>query len=297
MSFDVLRFLKDYNIQHRTEGANCQEGWVNVCCPACPLTDPDTNFHGGFNIEGGYYHCWRCGSSSVGFVVSRLLGISYGKSLDIVRGYEDRRFLQVHDRNIEKKEFSLPGSDMEVRHKRYLAKRGFDPDEIIRKYGVLGTGFVGFYAHRIVIPIYYNGQIVSFQTRDITGQAEARYITCPADRELLPMKSILYNLDNCSLRKAIVVEGVFDCWRLGDNCCSVFGISYTTDQVLLLAERFDKVLIVFDNEEFAKEKAKILGNDLALLGLDVELFFPDGKDPADMNEEEINKIVSILDKM
>src|SRR4029077_16224057 len=82
-------------------------------------------------------------------------------------------------------------------HRRYLRHRGFDPDIIAGQWQIQGTGPVSTldgidYRNRIFIPILWDEKEVSFQTRDITNRSRARYISCPAPRELTPHKNVLY---------------------------------------------------------------------------------------------------------
>jgi len=84
MKFDAKKFLKDYNISYNTEGSNCQEGWINITCPFCN----DISNHGGFNLEKGYYNCWKCKHHHLDNVVSALLSCNVSKAKQIIKEYE-----------------------------------------------------------------------------------------------------------------------------------------------------------------------------------------------------------------
>ena len=291
--FDAKQFLIDYNIPYKTEGQNCQEGWVNVMCPVCPSNDPDRNFHGGFNEMGDYYHCWRCGGRSIGWVVGKLLNCSYDEARTIV---DDYQFGTVREkRTIEKKEFVLPGERLKDIHMEYLISRGFDPYHIIRKYRVRGTDWFGELANRLVIPIIYNGQAVSYQARDVSGRSDRdsecpRYMNCPLDREIVPSKSILYGLDYCG-DWGILVEGMTDVWRGGDNFCASFGTEITSEQKKLIMNRFWRLFIAFDPEPTAQKKAESLAMELSLLGVQTYVVDPEECDIGDMNEDQLRRFI------
>ena len=38
---NIIKYTEHYNIETRTTGQNCQEGWIQICCPFCI----DDNFH------------------------------------------------------------------------------------------------------------------------------------------------------------------------------------------------------------------------------------------------------------
>ena len=64
----------------------------------------------------------------------------------------------------------------------------------------------------------------------------------------------------------VVVEGVFDSLKFGDNCCATLGTSVTEAQVQLLTE-YKKVVIIFDAEKAAQQRAKKLADRVSALGV------------------------------
>jgi len=286
LSFDVERFYNDYNIPYFTEGKNVQTGWINVRCPLCF----DDSNHLGYNLEKDYFNCWKCGRHTNYEVIEALTGFN---SLQIRRILLDYQTENVYREKLKKEKqtisFQIPKEWQPLKriHKQYLTKRNYDADFLEMKYGLKATGHLGNYAFRIAIPIYYNNKIVSFTARDYTGKQDIRYKSCPKDQEEIYHKTILYNLDNCKEDWCIVVEGPFDAFRMGDNCCATFGTGFTYQQISLLAKRFKYVAILFDSEEEAKRQAVLLGNNLAALG--VKIFrclyaSKDNKDPGEMSQ-------------
>ena len=280
--FDVVSFLADYGIDSFTEGVNCQEGWVNICCPLCD----DKSNHGGFELFSMHYNCWRCGSSSVQWVIKTLLNSTYTKAKEIIDIYDSDDITNVKI-ELKKIPFFIPDDGIDIQHRIYLEERGYNPNNLIDKYSLLGTGKIGKYAYRIVVPIFYKNRIISWQSRSIIGR-EPRYLNCPKNVEMIPAKSILYNLNHCFLRRVIVVEGVFDVFRFGDNCCSVLGTGFTGKQVNLLDELFDEIFIYFDPG--AEEKAEQLGCELSMLGNQVEIIY-NNLEPDEMADEDVVHLV------
>lgn len=282
MKTNIPEILKNYNIKTWTEGNNVQQGWVNIQCPCCG----DRSNHGGFNllVKETYYNCWRCGRKDIAKIF-KLLNIPLfelkNKTHDtIIEKYQKK----------EKISFKLPGQELNAIGKKYLFNRGFDPDLIQKKYKIKqGSHVDKDWKFRIIIPIIYNDQIISFTSRDYSNKQNLRYKSCSENMEIISHKSILYNIDNCQDNYIFVVEGIFDCWRLGDNCCSTFGLSYTKNQVNLLS-KYETIFIIFDNEKKAQEKAEKLGNELSGIGLKVfQITIAEQyKDLAEMPQPEAN---------
>lgn len=286
--FDVNRFLDSYGIEKYFEGKNVQEGWVNIQCPLCE----DHSNHGGFNLTDGYYHCWRCGSSSIPWVVKNLLDIPYTKAIDVCEQFDSELVITPTIPEKERKEFFVPGGPIEERHRRYLRSRGFTDElvsKLIERFDLRGTERFGEYRNRISIPIYFNGNIVSWQTRSIVD-ATPKYITCPSNMSKVPAKDILYNIDSCYNRRAIIMEGVGDVWKFGDGACATFGTAFTPAQVTLVSELVDDAFILFDRDDAGQGAAEKLGVLLDGVGVDVEIIEIDADDPGSLTFEEAQEI-------
>jgi len=291
--FDFIRFAKDNKIMIAEEGSNTSPGWANIQCPFCD----DQSTHLGFNIENGGFNCWRCGPHSVYDVIRIFKNCSLKTASQIYYEYQTGKKVKIkkvkfHSKKVKLPEFIQP---LEVKAKKYLKSRNFDPDMLITKYNLQYVDNIGDYKFRIIAPINYQGQIVSYQGRDITGRQELRYKACSEFDEVIHYKNILYNMDNATKDYAIVMEGITDVWKIGDDTIATFGTGYTQEQVLLLIERYKKIFILFDTEEIAMKKAKDLGGLLNSFGVDVEIVELFGvNDPANLSDEEANDFKSRL---
>jgi hypothetical protein len=292
--FDSLKYLQDRGFHYITEGKNCSSGWTAICCPFCL----DNKFHGGFSPEGNYY-CWKCGYHPISDIIMILENVPPYKAHQIEQEYE-RPSIQVpleeHQiiKTSNKLRWPLGTTILEYRHKQYLIQRGFDPAYLIRKYKIKGTGPVGPYCHRIIIPIFLNGTMVSYQGRDITDKSPQRYKVCPKDEELIFHKEILYNIDNTN-DKAVIVEGILDVWRLGDGAVATFGTSATPKQISFIARRFKRIFILFDSEPPAQTKARKLMNTISVLsGIQVTTIQLEKGDPADMPQDDADYMMKEL---
>lgn len=294
MHFDAIQYCLDQSIQHWTSGKNVRNsppGWVNVQCRLC--NDPSN--HGQFSPPGwpgAPYQCWKCGGHSLESVIQAIEGIGYLAACKRVRQYTtDLRIpiRAIRPRLPGKLQLPLGTHRMQPQHREYLRKRRFDPEELERRYNLLGTGPAGHLPHRIVVPVFHRGRMASWTARDITGKAELRYISASHDKEEIAHKNILYNLDNCRGRAVIAVEGITDVWRLGDGCCATFGTKVRPAQVRLLAE-YARVFLLFDGEAQAQAQARKLCRMLSGVGVEAENILLDGGDPGDMDAGEAQKL-------
>jgi 5S rRNA maturation endonuclease (ribonuclease M5) len=294
----IVDFCHDYGIQYRVEA----EGWINIECPLCRHSGT-RGFKGGINIAGKFYHCWNCGGHSLNEVLSALLGITNKRANEILIQYgSDSSFIRRKKANTETVDHvELPFDYFNDTAKKYLISRRFDPDEIAEKYKVVGCSIVGPWAYRLIIPIYLDNKLVAFQGRllfskKLCGKMEIlRYKNLSLKRCIKDPKTILYNIDNCHGKRVILVEGVFDVWRLGDGVCATFGTSVSGEQIDLIAERFSSVVLMFDPEKGALEMANKLA--LQLSGRHIEVSFINTElehDPGDYADDELKMIKEAL---
>ncbi|MGN1166082.1 MAG: hypothetical protein ACI4S2_06650 [Lachnospiraceae bacterium] len=303
---DVERFFLAYGIPYVTSGhKHARQGWVNIECPFC---SGNAGYHLGYNIAKDFWTCWRCGWHSEFEVLNALVGdrseIAKIKRLyHTNKGrYEARRAVIIKNvRNCSyPKEYELT-----IKARRYLEERGYDPDKIINDWGISYGGSFGEMAYRIIIPIFYDGKVISYTGRDITGLQQNKYMTAPESVQTFNPKHMLYGIDNAAERTVLVVEGPLDVWRFGYGAVGTFGIKYTREQVLLLAKRFQNIKVLYDadrkgqgRDRTASQRQAIqLVDTLANLGKKVtrcSLTDIGVKDPGDLNPLKAKKFMEEL---
>ncbi len=288
---DIISLLEDNGIDYSTSGKNTSRGWVELNCPFC---GNDPSFHLGVNLSSGIYHCWICGAKGhIEKLIQHRLGMSREKIKKLVEEYD----INFHEeeslkRNSEQIVFPKGLEDsIPQLHKSYLKRRGFDPDIMIKKYRIKAYYHLGGkWSYRLVIPIFMDGEIVSFIARDVTDKQTPKYKNLSNEQSVINVKNCLYGID--SIKKggnAILVEGVFDQWRVGDGSCAFLGVEYTNQQLFLLYEKeLKEVYVMFDAD--AIKKAHKLGHILSTFVPKVEVIELDKGDPSDMTDEEINKL-------
>jgi hypothetical protein len=280
--FDIINYLKDFNIAFKTNGKNSSKDFINVCCYNCN----DSTFHLGIHKSKDYGSCWRCGYKSLYDIISHLTPFENPK--EIIQLYNTEIFIKEKITEKLKKKVTkiiLPGENLKQVHKDYLKKRGFDPDYLEKKYKLKGTLNTAEYPYRIIIPIYQNDILVSYQTRSIRN--EIRYLNCNPENEIISIKDCLYNIDNCNSNYIVVMEGVFKVFRFGDNSCACLGKNFTNKQIKLLT-KYEKIFIWFDDDIPGQSGAEKLSNILDSLGKQV-FNIVNGK-PDELSNFEMEKV-------
>lgn len=300
---DVLRIYEDFNVEHATEGhKHARSGWVNVECPFCTDAYSNPGLHLGWNIVEEYFKCWRCGWKPPVLGLAKVLDMSVHKVLSILPAYGIVTSV-VKKKWSRKKDFMLPNTarPLNAQHKQYLKGRGYNVKEIVKLWDLKGTGPVAKlddldYRFRVIIPFKWNGEVVSFDSRDITNKQQNKYQACPKNREAIEHKKILYGNQEEWGQTGIGVEGPTDVWKLGPLSCATSGIEYTPAQVRIIANTFKRFAVVFDDELQAQRQAKKLVDELRFRGVDAWNVKIKG-DPGALSNKRAKELVkSIINK-
>jgi len=286
---DIIGALDKLEIDYKLSGKNVSRGWVEITCvfPNCN----DSGYHLGINLSNGLYHCWVCGAK--GKFISLLtkgFGRSFKEAKRILTEFSDDEIelpekiqYEYEIKEILPKEAT---ANLPELHRNYLISRRFDPDLMQKKYKILACYTVGHYAYRIIIPIIESSEIVNFTARDVTGKQEMRYVTCPNDQAVSPMKECVYNLDNLNNNSTVIIcEGIFDAWRMGNGAVATMGTEFTPAQIALIARKRPKsAFVLFDKN--AISQAEKIANHLSLVCKHIEILTIDAKDPAELTDNE-----------
>lgn len=278
--------LRDHGVRFLSEGhEHCRPGWVQVDCPFC--SKGGGRFRMGYNLSYGYVNCWACGAHALGDTLAELLGLPVGRCLTLLGGLSRER---VPNKERPKGTLKIPPGvgGLLGPHKKFLRKRGFDPQEVERLWGVRGIGLSSKLAWRLFIPISLRGEVVSWSTRSVTDDHATRYRSAGLDEESLPHKDLLYGEDYA--RHAIVVnEGFLDVWTLGPGAVATCGAGYSRAQLLRMT-KYPTRVIAFDNEPKAQERARKLCRELEVFpGKTFNVVFS-GKDASRSPAEEVKEV-------
>lgn len=288
----IEEVLDDLGIEYLEGGGHhhARPGWIQMDCPFCQTVD---KFHLGYNLSLGYFSCWRCGGHHPEYVLMR-----FGLSKADAKAFCDDKDLSPGEVSTRKRKGLLepPGrGPLKKAHQQYLRDvRGFDPDELVRIWGIEGLGPIGPLAWRIYIPIIYKEQRVSWTTRAIGEKVSQRYISASFEEEAVNHKELVYGIDYC-LHSVIVVEGPTDVWNIGPGAGGLFGTAYTEAQVAKLA-RVPHRFIAFDNSPTAQRRARKLARELSSYPGETQNIQIDAADPGSAPRKEI-KLLRKLAKL
>lgn len=271
MNFEKL--FRDYNVPY---SLRINRGWVNCNCPYCDTKS--TSFNLGFNPAGNYYHCWKSKHNyPIRQVLSTLLNVSESSIDNILMDYKGVGETLSEKKTSNVKYLELPTNTFTKAERKYLKNRDFDPKYLHKKYHVVGGGIDGDWKFRIIIPVYYQGQLLSWTGRSILSKDKLKQLDIPRyknlsiEKSVKNIKELFFNIDNCKSDAVVLTEGAFDVLRFDGNAICSMGTELTESQVNLLASRFNKIFILFDNEPEAQKKARKFGLQLSSIGIDIEV--------------------------
>jgi len=284
----ILDILNQARIPYQEAGhEHVRPGWIGVDCPFC---GDQSQFHLGINLNGKYAVCWRCGPHRLGDVLMQLTrepwpvvkewleSVSRGPGRPSAAPKPQGRLVMP------------PGiGPLQRPHRRFLSRRGFDPKQIARLWGVQGIGLAPRFGWSLWIPITSRGEVVSWTTRTIGSGAGAKYISAGLLEEIINHKMILYGADYAG-PSVVVVEGPSDVWAIGPGAVATLGLKYTHYQVQAIGQYASRT-ICFDSEPAAQKQARRLALELqAYPGQTDVVELETGNDPADADTEELEQL-------
>lgn len=325
--FDMEYFLDRESISYKVTRGHSGEQLNVEECPCCG----NSNSKVYLNKDTGLGNCFVCNETfNKQKFVKEVLGLNWGetfrtmKEIVLEQGWKPVRKTIIDTSNEDN--IILPNSvelPIENKNLKYLISRGFDND--ITKYFRLrycqngfwiykkdGSKHVQYFDNRIIIPVYdLDGELVTFQGRDLTGFSEKKYLFPVA---LPGTGRFLYNGFNAiGAKRVIIGEGVFDVMALkkavdADNDLrdivpiGTFGKHLSrndhsqNDQfsrfIELKNNGLKQVFIAWDGEAAALKAALRAGDDLQSLGLSVRIcFLPKDKDPNEITTENLIAVI------
>lgn len=315
MSIEAIEEFADVaGITILSHGNNhCRQGWRQLCCPFC--LGGDSGYHLGYNVDGNFFTCYKCGWHPIYAVIAALLDCNFTQA----REYERKIFKTFYRKKGEvsassstdsvasasgdiltKVKIPSSGNIVEMRtpylylRKRFKWMNEAEFKAMIATYQITATdASASAYRGRIVFPNIYNGKVVSFQTRDYTDHSRAKYLTAKPEEELIHHKNFLWGLDRVQTDKVIVCEGVIDALSGGDGFLHTHGIKWTEQQSMCLRS-FRHVFVCFDKEPQALEQARLLAHDLESYTKVTIVKLKDGKDLNSTSNSEREDVITLL---
>jgi DNA primase len=283
--FDVLSYLQNRGIAYSHSGDNVSSGWVGINCLFCI----DHSDHLGINLRSKAFSCFKCGETGNAIkLIQTIDGVSVREAFETMGVFGNGLYVPREKHYQEKAKLPVGSTKSFFRtHLDYLKNRNFDPDRVIKAYDLYATGPVGEYKHRIIIPVIMNGRMQSFVGRDITNQSEIPYKNSSENNSVRDPKKCLYNIDSVLKDTIVVVEGIFDAWRIGDGAVATFGIKYTHEQIRLM-RGMKRAFVLFDSD--AIPMAHRLAHDLSSVVPKVEVLELAEGDPDNLSTEDVKAL-------
>ena len=171
---------------------------------------------------------------------------------------------------------------------------------------LFGLGFCskGMMKSRVVFPVHrYDGKLIGYTGRTVEE------VTADNPKWLLPpglvKPKVLFNLHRIAGKfdTVIIVEGPLDLvavYQAGfPNVVAVLGKelieddSLSYDQLRLVAKNFSKAVLLLDGDENGQEAARRIAGRLAAFLWVRAAVLPAGKDPSDLEPENLRQLLSI----
>lgn len=291
---DIREVLDEIGIEYQTGGSDVSSGWIGVNCPFCS----DPLFHLGINLDRKTISCWRCGTK--GTVIKFLMEVlgSLPKALEVLQKYQGRELWNPEEQEkIQVTKVELPLNttrEMPPYHRHYLEKiRRFNADELKDKYNLHFTGPNSNWPNKIIVPVIKNYRLVTFTSVDISYNAKIKYRHESKEKSIIPIKDHLYGIEDTNKYSVIVVEGLFDKYRVGDNCIALFGVVPSKKQMQLLSQ-FNRIILAFDADNAGSTEVEKVASDLSIFADVIIAELPEGKDPDELNREELKRLGGLL---
>jgi len=294
----ILTFYKQYEIPFWTHGKNVSDGAINVKCPYCN----DHSNHMGVFIEDMVFSCWRCNRKGPFHILfSTLTGLPVKTCQELVEETEQdfkepvsaqiKAKFEVHpvsEYMFEAKEIDWPElcEDLDFEYpllRAYMKRRNISKQTLLHENCKMCK--YGRYSQRLIIPVFFNKKLVSYQAADMTGKAELKYDTAKGN-----INNFLLGYDNID-DIMILSEGALDKWRIGDAAVFTFGTSLTDIQKnLILSKPLKYLVFAWDSDAFwkARKQAEYFRPFIENVCI---IKLPDGEDPDSLGHNNIWKLI------
>jgi hypothetical protein len=273
---DVIRLFDDYNIRYEITDSGHQ---IKTNCFVC-----NGKSKLWIRTDSEVFYCHRCAwtPNDVNRFVSLVTGLKGIRVLPIVKKYQKSKdtsdftasvlkSLQCNKASrIQKEPMEIPPGcvPLEDPNKqrgpktqaffKYLTgpkvinnqKTGYrdfkwEDIEHLNLYGCIK----GKYRDRLILPVYYKGDLVFWQARTIDKSEDVyKYLT---PKGYSPSKCV-FNVEQASQYEyTILCEGYFSATRTGDDAVATFGNKISTRQIEILKENnVDRVILAFDPDSW-----------------------------------------------
>lgn len=332
-SFDVVRFFQQRGIKYIEKGVNVKRDEVNISCPFCNSSrNPDPSYHLGVIPSLGYWSCWRNKKhrgKRLHRLIMKLLNIGYHEACQIlgikkvwlqedVFDHFAKNPVSIFNSEVIEQEVSeklalleefkpFTGFNSSKIFLNYLVTRGFPQsmvNDLVHEYS-MHYCYSGKWQNRVILPIFLDGELVTWTGRSIAEHAELRYRSL-SEKEgaLISIKDTVFNFDalmDVYGKVLFVGEGPFDAIKVdfygkehNVRSTCLFSKNLRLPQAVLLGElsfAFDKVVFLLDSTELdtsLEAEGLLAFVDEGKVDIGV---LPEGKkDPGELNRRQVYQL-------
>lgn len=273
----------------------------------------DTTGKAHINFEKMTFHCWVCGGGGFLWWVATMRGDSEVEVIDWLaraHGVGSAQEIQallafldsLYQRDVASPNASLPHYDISILDQwkfihPYLTEfRRIAADNIVRH--TVGYGHIRIKigenqfvnSERVVIPHFWDGQLVGWQSRRLTDDGTPKYAATPG----FPRDTTLFNFDP-SADPVVVVEAPISVVANSHvaHFEATFGSAVTPTQLDHLAQHRGDFYLWFDNDPAGWKATEEVGAYLSQRTSRVFVIdSPFAADPADMNPATVSSALS-----
>jgi len=270
---------------------------ISVICPVCRANSKSSAKKRKLSIclEKGIYHCWVC--ETKGRNIAKFAVRHTGANKNVFSTLNE--LYEFDDANEEKEpEYILRLPDdfcllvnatgrLGNIANAYLHKRGLTQSDLLRYK--IGISNEYEYVNRIIFPSFCEDMKLNyFLSRTYDESEKRKYKNCKIQRKDIIFNEHLIEWD----KQVVLVEGVFDAIKAGENSIPIFGKFMPKSLKIKIKENnVKRVNIVLDND--AKNEAVKLCEYLQSENIDVRIIeMNDDEDPSTLGHKKINDLIS-----
>jgi len=306
MRFNAEKFLNEAGIAYRDRGINVPKNAVNIRCIYCG----EQRYHLVVYNKRKYAKCWVCHKRvSTVQLVKDVAKCSWEEAKQLV--YGERHLLFTYEEDIKQEAIKVLRAEVcrlpkgtapiittekrkpsKIREnaKLYMFYRRDISAQRVEGYD-LHYGYGGEQEYRIVIPMYFGGELVNYTGRDFTGKSGLRYKDCKVENCVLLPTEFLYGLDEFEGKRAIIVEGAIDRIKLGRNDTLAINTKYLSGRQKTMISNLDLRELIFVLDPDAYRDAEELAEYFRPVVDKVKAVKLDGGDPAKVGRWGVERAI------
>jgi len=263
---------------------------ISVVCPVCKLNAKNSSSKKKLSIDlgKGIYHCWVCESKgrNIGQFVRKNTNASKKTIAEIYEIFEFNGVKESKEEIVLRlpDDFALLAESNSTKAKiakKYLKERGLEYNDLL-KYKI-GISNEKDFINRVIFSSHDEDLKLNYYlSRTYDKAQKIKYRNCDHKRS-----EIIFNEYNVDWQKPVVlVEGIFDAIKAGDNAIPMLGSWIDEKHALfrkIVIENSDVILCL---DPDAQKKSLEVAKNLNSYGNEIKLSKHEGSDFGDMSKEE-----------